>query len=400
MGLSAVIQLIRNALCCIKGLKLFPNSFLHNVAFTGAVAKMLFGSELPYPFYKATPIEVIIAVTQLYACLSLSIGGFKMLTQSGISKFRRIMRLLEKNANPVTSSTDKTSQTDTIVNKLANSGLVAEGETSIRNIIVGSCLLVIGITFFWLFANSLHVTETGWIGGVAGVIHALTFMEVAFVPLLYYMGKDGFDKFRESRAVKKLPDKIEAASASDGPLPWLDIKTLNLVRGEWKPFWSEPVTVAPYDEILTREYNEEKDKLRDMVNSLLSTYQTSSDESKEAKEKKTKAVAELRERLPPLSRLSLLEGYREIVYLILNFAAFYGFLLGIIVYYHHDEHVQGFSIRCMKFGFSNADADWGGNFFGDLMWTIEPMIILGSPLFLNIDSMKSGGKSSKKVKDE
>ena len=28
----------------------------------------------------------------------------------------------------------------------------------------------------------------------------------------------------------------------------------------------------------------------------------------------------------------------------------------------------------------NEDADWHGNFFGDVMWTVEPIVILSSPM--------------------
>jgi len=39
-------------------------------------------------------------------------------------------------------------------------------------------------------------------------------------------------------------------------------------------------------------------------------------------------------------------------------------------------------VRSLKLGYGNSDADWGGNFAGDLMWTVEPVVILASPYFI------------------
>lgn len=64
------------------------------------------------------------------------------------------------------------------------------------------------------------------------------------------------------------------------------------------------------------------------------------------------------------------EAYRELIYFILNFIAFYGYLLGIVVYYYDEEEKQSVYVRSMKLGMTNPNADWSGNFAGDLMWTI------------------------------
>ena len=59
-----------------------------------------------------------------------------------------------------------------------------------RSIIESSACLVIGPCFIWLACNSLHITETPYIGGVTGIITALIFMEAALVPLLVLMAVD------------------------------------------------------------------------------------------------------------------------------------------------------------------------------------------------------------------
>jgi hypothetical protein len=43
----------------------------------------------------------------------------------------------------------------------------------------------------------------------------------------------------------------------------------------------------------------------------------------------------------------------------------------------------------------NADADWLGNAVGDFMWTVEPIIILGSPLV--VQSITKNAKKKEKI---
>ena len=97
---------------------------------------------------------------------------------------------------------------------------------------------------------------------------------------------------------------------------------------------------------------------------------------------KTIVSEELGQSLGKTAMKCRFEGYREYLYFILNFIAFYGYLMGIIVYYVEEENEPS-GIRSLKFGASHEIADWTGNFAGDFMWTLEPMIILSSPFFLN-----------------
>lgn len=69
-----------------------------------------------------------------------------------------------------------------------------------------------------------------------------------------------------------------------------------------------------------------------------------------------------------------LEVYRLWAYFFLNFFAFYGYLMAPVTYYTPVGH-NGLS-DFLKFRMSDEDADWAGNFAGDLCWTIEPALIL------------------------
>ena len=67
----------------------------------------------------------------------------------------------------------------------------------------------------------------------------------------------------------------------------------------------------------------------------------------------------------------------------MNFIAFYGYLMAIVGFYYPDDDFQPTWIQTMKFGYDNNFADWSGNFAGDLMWTIEPIVILSSPFYFS-----------------
>ena len=92
-----------------------------------------------------------------------------------------------------------------------------------------------------------------------------------------------------------------------------------------------------------------------------------------------RALAALEAHLPDL----YVKAYREFVYFLLNFVAFYGYLMGILAFYYPDDDKQPSYVRSLKFGYGNRLADWTGNFAGDLMWTIEPLVILGSPMVMS-----------------
>jgi hypothetical protein len=79
--------------------------------------------------------------------------------------------------------------------------------------------------------------------------------------------------------------------------------------------------------------------------------------------------------------------YFDIVYLLLNFIAFYGYLLGVLAFYY-PEYVNGVKagpiwVKQLMFNMTDSDADWWGVLAGDLAWTIEPMLILLQPTVIS-----------------
>ena len=360
--MDAIVQLLRNALCCVKDLNLFNSTILHDANHTAKI----YNFTSPH-MAQTTPLELMISITQLYACVSCSISGFNLIKDKGVLKLRKLTKIADMMEDKYKTIKSKKAA-DFIRQSIMN-----EAKAALRNTFVGICVLSIGVSFFWLFGNSLHITSAGWIGGLPALIHALTVMEVALVPLLYLMLKDAsrglLNAARIQSFVTKFKNPENKPQKRDDS--WLNLETFTYLQdGAFEPLWTTPgsiskVKMAAEEKVLIKDI----ELMETKVNSL-------------SGENATIMTNEREDRLQKQATTSKLEGYREYVYFVLNFVAFYGYLLGILVYYFNEEKDQPSVVTSLKWGASNADADWFGNFAGDLMWTIEPMIILSSPFLI------------------
>jgi hypothetical protein len=131
--------------------------------------------------------------------------------------------------------------------------------------------------------------------------------------------------------------------------------------------------VDPLEDI--KLLNKESAKVFVTVDALLTT--------KPAKNPITQSLEDAPHRLEVSSWMARMEGYREYLYFVLNLVAFYGYFLGVLCYYFDDDETQPFHVGKLKLGLKTEHADWHGNFAGDFMWTIEPVVILVSPIILN-----------------
>jgi len=366
--MDAVVQFLRNALCTAKNFNLLGESFLYDPKVTARYYT------LPPPLDQTTPLEILISITQFYALVSVSLAGYNMIAQGGINKLQLINRVVNLRGKAASAKEeedkkkkDEDKKTDidkyeAMANQLVTKSLLDESDAATRSFFVGTNVLFIGLAFIWLVANSFHVTETDWIGGLLGLIHALTVAEIGLLVCLYYMVKDAGSSIRKSFKMKEFAAKI----ASSKKL--LDSKTITveqfswLVDG-WSPFWAEGVSgsIVAEGKMLLKE--------EESVASKLSAFSKKID-------------VNISDRILAQSKISLFEGYLEYVYLILNAFAFYGYLCCIIVFYYEDVKAQPDYIRTMLLWMPNADADWLGNAVGDFMWTVEPIFILGSPTIM------------------
>jgi hypothetical protein len=397
--MDAYVQFVRNALCTIKNFDLFSTTFLYDPKVTSEYY------DFPSPLNETTPLEFLIAITQLYAFVSVSLAGYRMIMHAGLGKLRLLGRLMEikkatdheereknkskteeeekkknkKNKTKEDESCDDESETAVmaaaVARRLVLESIIDEGDASSRSTFVGINVLVVGLAFFWLFANSFHVTSTNWIGGTAGLIHSLTVMELGLVVFLYYMARDARGHVSRSRRMVKFATKIsKSRRLSIEDARGITVEEYGwLVPGGWSPFWARGASnpVVSESKLLTKE---EED-----VASNLSSFVIRIDD-------------DVVDGILARSRISSFEGYREYVYLALNFFAFYGYFACILVYYHPDESSRPEYVRGMLFGMKGADADWLGNAVGDFMWTVEPIIILSSPMIFDSLSPKKAKK--------
>lgn len=356
--MDAVVQFLRNAMCCIKDLHLFPDSKLQDPKHTAQYY------QFPPPLDKTTPLELMISTTQLYACISTMLSGYRLIMESGYGKLRRVNNLIALHSKETKH---------TLADKVVMESLLQEKSAARRSIFIGINVFCIGVSFFWLFANSLHVTETNWIGGVQGLIHALTVMEVGLVPLLFFMMEDGFGQLGKALRLQSL---IQTLTSGKG----VSEETLNaetyewLVMDGWSPFWKDEYGAF---EPLPKNEAENLDEETKKLNTTLTALTTKSKQHELAT-----TLNKTASRLEPEIWMLRMEGYREFLYLVINWIAFYGYMLSILVYYYDEEEYQPTHVWSLKMGQKNEDADWYGNFAGDLMWTIEPIIILASPMLL------------------
>lgn len=369
--MDAIVQFVRNALCTAKNFNVLGSTFLYDPNVTAQYY------EFPSPMDQTTPLEILISITQIYALVTLSIAGSKMI-YSSVKKLHLISRLVSLQADRDDDA--KKEKNEVVARRIVTESLLQESDAAIRSFFVGLNVLAIGISFFWLSANSYHITSTDWIGGVAALIRALTVAEFALFVLLYYMVKDARDAMRKSNDMKKFAAKLSTSKGFtevDGltveEFGWLtsdDLTTTPL-------FWTNgdvSSSVAADAKVLT--------KTEEVVVSKL--------------EKLAKSVdPQVAESLLVKSDVSRFEGLREYVYLVLNFFAFYGYAACILVYYYQKEEEQPSFMRSILLHLPNADADWLGNAVGDFMWTVEPLVILGSPMIA--ESITKNAEKKEKV---
>jgi len=427
--MDAIVQLIRNALCCIKDLNLLSDTVLYESQHVETIVNTyvqrrmkLEQFALEDPYRNTTVLEVLISITQLYACLSCMYSGAKLCWLS-LGKLKRIVSLLEQQLVAVSSNNKKKNNVDndtsnantTAALRLVNESLVKESKVAMKNTFVGVCVCLIGIAFFWLFGHSWHFTEAGIIGGVPGLIDALTVMEVCLLPLLWYMIVDAKQAFVMKTETEQCITLVETAMKySNTTSSIFNHNHITLARYEfmepgWVPYWESGVNPYGSTDTTIGADAEESDhknshslekEMKQVEQTLSLLFPSSSTNDKKKKnedvhEKEQKirkefiqtSVATMQQSLSSLTWT----GYREYVYFVINFIAFYGYLMSIVAFYYPESvhGVQPVWIQQLKFHYTNDVADWTGNFAGDLMWTIEPMIVLVSPYYIRSSSSKA-----------
>mmetsp|Transcript_14989 Transcript_14989/g.35797 ORF Transcript_14989/g.35797 Transcript_14989/m.35797 type:complete len:413 (-) Transcript_14989:225-1463(-) len=396
--LDAIVQLVRNGLCCVKDLQLGPG-YIHDPSVTAKYYRF------PEPLDQTTPLEIAICLCQFFAFVSVSKSGYGLMTKSGWFKLKRVQRLVQVRASSSddgkNATSAATSTSDDAINRIIDESLEKERADANRCIFVGANVLVIGLSFFWLVCNSLHITQTNWVGGLQALIHALTVMEIGLAPLLYYMLKDGAAHLVRSASILQFRDKLSKAlddKKKNSAEQLLGYETYCWIReGGWSPFWEKPAASPRAGKKTQMEENvglyREMKQVRVFVEGL--THGDRRTASVKTIVAEAKGACE-DGRLDELSVETRWHGYFEYIYFVLNFIAFYGYMLGVLTYYFDDDYLEGTYTGSLRFGYNNASADWGGNFAGDAMWTVEPIFILSTPMLLGwVQPKKAAGVKAK-----
>ena len=200
-------------------------------------------------------------------------------------------------------------------------------------------------------------------------MHALTVMEITLTVFLYYMIMDGNQKLKISNAMLELAKTLEFKGKMTTPV--LHLENYEFMS-KWDPFWDHKD--GDQDEL-------KKETLK--VQRHLELYKGGKGDGEKEGKIRQKTLEGIAERLKEEAITTKYEGYREFVFFVLNLVAFYGYLMGILVFYF-DEQDEAYWLRKMKFHLPHEHADWHGNFAGDLMWTIEPLVVTFSPFLFNV----------------
>ena len=385
MNLSTIIALLRNGLCCIKDLNLLSSSILYDPTYTS-----LFYTLPPPYMHQTTPLEVLIGVLQLYAFVALTLAGVQSM-QRGLKLKRAVQRVEQR--LPLQQLQKYATGYRIVKQRLQEDSAVAS-----RGIVEGFWVTCIGLSFIWLFANSFHVTPTNLLGGVQGLMHALIVAEIGLLVTLYYMILDGWKKTTSARRIRKsVIPKLEKSGGRLGVITAVDFFDADVyawIKNDgWTPYWNRSDVSAAEDEGM--QLQQEIQQIQSSIGTLLTVEQ-----DPQPKRKLLHAVTIASRRLTRQAWMLNVQGLMDYLSFVLNLVAFYGYLLSVLTFYLQDEEDAPEYWKTMKFGLKNADANWSGNFAGDLMWTIEPFTLLVAPYLFASMAPSWAGPSAKKVKSD
>lgn len=400
--MDTLIQLARNGLCCIRDLDWLKETipFLHD-------SKQL--SQHPYlaPYFtlphlsQSRPLDFCICLCQLYAFFSFLCSGYRLITSNGICKLFQLNRIISIRTKRLADTpktlpktrkrkddAKKITALENQADQILTHSLISKANGSFQNTLVGMCHVASAVGFFYLAANSIHITETGVLGGTLALVHALTVMEVMLVMLLYYMIRDGRARIKASKRMQELAKNLKENVSKEKK--WLDSESFRWIHIEgWTPFWSSQRRRPKKTE--EQLYEHEVDRVVCTLKGL------------QKEEDFIKGIGqtpeEVSQRLLQEAKVMNWEGYRYYVCFVLNLVAFYGYAVNILCFYYHEDETQPRLVGTLKFGYPTFVADWTGNFVGDLMWTLEPiMMLVTSALFVMLSPLNIS--SSLKVKSD
>lgn len=320
-----------------------------------------------------TAVNCVIAPTQFAAAVFNLLGGIKDTSRGlkEVTRYRAWAALIPKR-HPKDEA--ESLLYASIRQKLTSAYLlVLQGVLSLAFAV---CFCVLGLNTLQLVTPKL-------------VFDALAVMDIGLLFFLWLMWRKYADHLTDSTRCNKLADLLDAKAGRS------NTAVLDLAREAGFSAASMPLAFAqimPKDHISSwtdDSVSPSSSALSHAIFEVQSDLNSFEDASSRAPQKQqptgdTPVSAGRVCRSNAAYKLHLLayEGSQEwlmdLVYFVLNFIAFYGYMLSILKFYSEfysiDRKAQWHHM--LKFGMSHEDSDWWGNFAGDMAWTIEPLLVM------------------------
>eukprot|EP01038_Epipyxis_sp_PR26KG_P005790 gene5790-7988_t len=369
------VQFIRNISCVIKSL--LPNDNILLQSFT-----TVFKEHSQYTSLKEIKlIEYIIGITQLLAVvLSVSQGYYDCIVGiRNYSKCRTILPIIDKiSIMRLSGGCEYT---------LIHHSVTENINRAYNQSVSGFLNLVIGVAFLFLALNSFHIEVPSH---PLPLVNALISMEIALIYFLFQMGYSFSKNLSKSYYKYAMIKRIESKEGSVNTYQTLLLFCHSL--GQNKNLMEIFQSLLAHDTVCDLTYithglalgsvQLEEDLIRDItnINRLLNTNKTiTSTNYKQNIANNNSLISSLHEQ----SLSDYIESCFDMLLLVLNSIAFYGYFMTILAFYFPQSYftnpLHNGIISHLLLNMTHDNADWYGNFAGDLAWTIEPLLILLKP---------------------
>ena len=248
-------------------------------------------------------------------------------------------------------------------------------------LISGIWQIIFGISFMFLCLNTLRMVQP------KPVIDALIAMEIGLAYFLVYMWDSFLEKIKLAGRQYYLSNKVGSTDAitkssilqtylQEGGYDINNIhKSVLILDDKFHPAWRNELP---------------SDELEPSTETLITTFRSVSSLLDNLVEIKKKEDEDTKKSLLKNAEVTYCFAFLDLVYFLLNLIAGHGYMMGILAFYLPTNN--SYLLKLSFLGFSHSDADWYGNFAGDLAWTIEPALVLLVSVISNLRKPKEEEK--------
>jgi hypothetical protein len=362
--IAIIVQFIRNFCCVLKSL-LPSNSILqirHELNILSFASKDGYGYSI---------LELIIALTQFLAVLFNIYYGIKDLL-NGLKENKKLQKWIIAMDSFALNEDARSS-----ITKLSNNNFVSlqsyvitrqfidkEKKSKEYQLIAGIWQIIFGVSFMFLCLNTLRMVQP------KPVIDALIAMEIGLAYFLVYMWDSFLEKVKLAGRQYYLSNKVGSTDA----ITKSSILQTYLQEGGYDINNIHKSVLVLDDKYHPEWRNELANESEPSTETLVATFRSVSSLLDDLVEIKKKEDEDTKKLLLRNAEITYSFALLDLVYFLLNFIAGHGYMMGILAFYLPTNN--SYLLKLYFLGFSHSDADWYGNFTGDLAWTIEPVLIL------------------------